>query len=166
VRADALKFVGPIPNGPLRVLTMTAMSAEDLGKRIAAARAYRGMELASLADAINVTPAVLQRLETGLEDLDEGAEWALLEVVAGATRLPTQFFTVDFQALPNEGAPTSRLERLEQKVDEALERMDGVVREADGQMTRGKDQLDRFIETMGPDRDLLQKIARRLDIPT
>jgi transcriptional regulator with XRE-family HTH domain len=142
------------------------MSVEELGKRIAAARAYRGMDVASLADAVRLTPTVLQRFEVGTEDLGEEAQRALLEAVADATRLPIQFFAVDFQSLPDEGPPSSRLAALEAKVDEALLRMDRVVAEADAQMTRGKEQLDRFIETMGPDRELIRKIAAHLGIPT
>lgn len=140
------------------------MSAEDLGKRVSAARAYRGMDVASLADAVGLTPTLLQRFEVGTEELSDEAERSLLEAVAEVTRLPVQFFTVAFAGLADEGAPSSRLHTLEQKVDEALARMDLVVAEAEGQMTRGKKQLDRFIKTMGPDRELIRAIARHLGV--
>jgi transcriptional regulator with XRE-family HTH domain len=143
---------------------MAGMSAEDLGKRITAARSYAGIDIPSLADAISVTPAALQRWEAGLEELAEGDMWTLIKAIADATRLPEQFFTVDFQSLVGEEPPEARLARLERKVDEALARMDLVAAEADRQMTRGKKQLDRFIANMEPERELLRRIAAHLDV--
>ena len=125
-----------IPNGiglPFP-LTMRPMLVEDLGRRITAARAYRGMDLASLADAVGITTPALTRLEAGMTSLSDGDQWALLQAVASATRLPEQFFTVDFESLPLDESPERALDRLERKVDEALARMDEVVREAEEQM--------------------------------
>jgi transcriptional regulator with XRE-family HTH domain len=142
------------------------MSVSDLGKRITAARGYRAMDLASLADSINVTAPALQRFEAGVEPLSEGDQWALIGAIAEATQLPVSFFTTDFQSLPNEGPPEARLDRLEHKIDHALERMDKVIEEAENQMARGKEQLDRFIAAQEPERDLLRRVAAHLDVHT
>jgi hypothetical protein len=42
--------------------------------------------------------------------------------------------------------------------------MDHVIAEAEKQMSRGKEQLDRFIASREPDRELLRRIAAHLDI--
>jgi transcriptional regulator with XRE-family HTH domain len=154
------------------------MSIDDLGKRIAAARGYTGMSIQSLADAVNVTVPALERFEGGLEDLSEGDCWALVKAIAAATRLPEQFFTVDFESLIADEPPEVKLSRLEQRADEtlslmndmagvvneALARMNEVSREADAQMTRGKEQLDRFVEHQAPDHELLVRIAEHLGV--
>ena len=136
----------------------------DLGKRIRAARAYAGINQENLADSTGISPHTIQRVEAGLEEFGESERWSLIHAIAQATRLPEQWFTVDFDSLAREEAPEDKLGRLEGKVDAALARMDQVVAEAENQMTRGKQQLDRFIETQTSDRDLLHQIARRLDI--
>jgi len=137
--------------------------SDDLGKRIAAARAYAGLSAESLADSINLTPTAINRLEAGVEELDGEEHWAVIKNVSAATGCPVAFFTTDFAALASGEAPSERLERLEQKVDEALSRMDDVVREAENQMTRGKEQLDRFIAAQDADRDTLHRIVAKLD---
>jgi transcriptional regulator with XRE-family HTH domain len=148
---------------------MVAMSethrvGDDLGKRIAAARAYAGISQEVLADAISLTLHAVQRIEAGVEELKEGDRWSPHHTEAAATRLPEQFFTVDFEDLQADRAPEDRLSALEQKIDTALARMDQVVVDAEGQMTRGKTQLDRFIEHQKPERDLLRRIAEHLDV--
>jgi transcriptional regulator with XRE-family HTH domain len=137
---------------------------DDLGKRIAAARAYAGISLETLADGISLTPYAIQRIEAGIETLSQGDRRSLVKSVAASTRLPEQFFTVDYAELAAEKAPEDELARLEGKIDTALERMDRVVEEAEGQMTRGKKQLDRFIEVQQPERDLLRRIAEHLGV--
>jgi transcriptional regulator with XRE-family HTH domain len=137
----------------------------DFGKRIAAARAYSGIDLDSLADSLSLSPHALHRIEAGLEDLDETQRWGLIKAIAAATRLPEQFLTVDFDSLATDEPPERKLDQLEAKIDAALARMDEVVAEAEGQMTRGKKQLDRFIEHQQPERDLLRRIAEHLNIP-
>lgn len=136
----------------------------DLGKRIAAARAYADISPETLADSIGLTPHTLQRIEAGLEELSEGDRWAIIRAVATATRLPRQFLTVDFRVLAGAEPPEDKLDRLEAKIDAALARMDDVVKEAENQMSRGKTQLDRFIDAQQPGRDLLKRIAEHLGI--
>ncbi len=145
---------------------MAGMSGTDLGRRIAAARAYTGMSVQSLADAVNVTVPALERFENDLADLSEDDRWALLCAIANATRLPTQFFTVDFATLPDEGPPSLRLAALEGKVESGLEEARRIGQEAQATMDQGKDQLQQFLAAMEPDRDLIRQIAAHLGIPT
>jgi transcriptional regulator with XRE-family HTH domain len=144
----------------------TSELPDDIGKRIAAARAYAGIDVESLADAISLTPPLVRRIEAGLQDLPEGDQWSMIHAVAGTTRLPEQFFTVEWTTLVGVAPPEDRLAQLERTVAAALVRMDRVVAEAESQMTRGKKQLDRFIEHQAPDRELLRKIAEHLGIPS
>ncbi len=137
---------------------------DDLGKRVAAARAMASIDRDTLADSTGMTSHVLQRIESGLEDLDDSGRRAIIGVVAAATRLPEQFFTVDYWALDRDTPPEDKLNTLERKIDMALARMDEVVREAEGQMTRGKDQLDRFIEVQARDREIMRRVAAHLGI--
>jgi len=139
--------------------------SDDLGRRIAAARAYAGLSAESLADSINMTPTAINRLEAGIEELDGEEYWAVIKNVSAATACPVAFFTTDFASLARGEAPTERLESLEKKIDDALERMNCVADEADQQMARGKEQLDRFIEHQAPDRELLRAIATHLGLP-
>lgn len=137
---------------------------DDLGKRITAARAYAGLSQETLADGVSLTLHAIQRIEAGVEQLTPGDRRSLIRTVAASTRLPEQFFTVDYSDLAAEKAPEDELARLEAKIDTALERMDRVVEEAETQMTRGKEQLDRFVEVQQPERDLLRRIAEHLGV--
>lgn len=141
----------------------TSELPHDIGKRITAARAYAGIDVEGLADAVGLSAPLLRRIEAGLEDLREGDWWSTIHAVAGTTRLPEQFFTVEWDTLAGAAPPEDRLAELEEKVNVALARMDRVVAEAEAQMTRGKEQLDRFIEAQGPDRAMLYRIAAKLD---
>jgi transcriptional regulator with XRE-family HTH domain len=138
---------------------------DDLGKRIAAARAYAGLSPETLADSISLTAAAIHRIEAGLEKLPEEERWSVIRAVSAATDCPIAFFTTDFASLDAGVPPEQKLARLEGQVDNALRRMDEVIREAKDQMNRGKDQLDRFIEHQAPDHDLLLRIAEHLGVP-
>jgi transcriptional regulator with XRE-family HTH domain len=138
---------------------------DDTGHRITAARAYAGLSQEALADSLGITVPALQRIEAGLAEQSTEDEWAILRGVSAATRVPLQAFTVDFGLLDGTAPPEARLAQLEQKIDQALARMDQVAKEADFQMTRGKQQLDRFIEAQQSDRDLLRRIADHVGVP-
>jgi transcriptional regulator with XRE-family HTH domain len=101
------------------------MDSYELGKRIAAARAYAGWERDTLADGIGMTPATLQRIETGDEALEIGDTqfWSVVQAVAATTRLPTQFFTLDFSTFPEDGPPEARLEQRIEPLLDHLERV-------------------------------------------
>jgi transcriptional regulator with XRE-family HTH domain len=96
---------------------MTDIDEADFGKRIKAARCYRGL---TLADSIRVTEHALSRLEAGVQPLTEGDQWALLKAVAVALHLPEQFFTVDFQSLAREESPESKLVQYEALIERLL----------------------------------------------
>ncbi len=138
---------------------------DDIGRRISAARAYAGLSVEALADSIGLKHEVLQRLEAGAEVLTEEEWWGIVRNVGAITRVPVQAFSVEFGTLDGTQPPEVRLTQLEEKIDEALARMDEVAEEADRQMTRGKEQLDRFIETQQSDRDLLRRIAEHVGVP-
>lgn len=139
---------------------------DDLRKRIAAARCYAGLTQPGLADAIGLTAPALERLELGLTELSPPEERAVISAVAEVTGVPVGLFTADLAAIRGVEPPEDKLARLESKVDEALRRMDAVVLEAEGQMSRGKAQLDRFIANMQGDRDTLGLIAETLGVPS
>lgn len=140
------------------------MIPNDLGKRIRAARAYAGLEIDVLADAMSLTPQLLGRIEAGVEALPDDDARSVIRGVAGITRLPEAIFTVDLATLRGEESPTSIAEALSAKIDAALERMDEVIAQAEQQMTRGAEQLDRFIAHQHEDRDLLRTIADHVGV--
>jgi transcriptional regulator with XRE-family HTH domain len=93
----------------------------DLGKRITAARAYAGIDRETLADGVSLTPTGIQRLEAGLDELTHDERRSTIQQIAAATRLPEQFFTVDYAELAGETTPERRLDQL----DATLKSMDG-----------------------------------------
>lgn len=136
------------------------MIPNDFGKRVRGARAYAGLHLDSLADAMAITPQLLGRIEAGVEQLADDDARAIIRGVAAITRLPEALFTVDLATLEGEEAPQT----VVAKVDEALGQMHDVIAEARSQMRRGKEQLDRFIAHQHEDRDLWREIARKVGV--
>jgi hypothetical protein len=100
---------------------MALAADNDLGKRVAAACAYRGVSRVCLADALNISPFLLERFQAGVDELSNDDGWRLIDAIAGILRLPLEFFTVDFLTLPCEGPPEVRSARLERKVEELLD---------------------------------------------
>jgi transcriptional regulator with XRE-family HTH domain len=137
---------------------------EDFGRRLRAASAYAGLTVDQVADALGMTPAALGRIEAGAEQLEGDERRALMGAVARVTGLPEAFFTISLAQLVGEEVPESIVDGLSRKIDEALAAMDLVVAEAQEQMTRGKDQLDRFISHQHEDRDLWRKIAEKVGV--
>jgi transcriptional regulator with XRE-family HTH domain len=86
--------------------------SRELGKRIQAARAYVGLDREALADALGLGPPTLGRIEAGVEPLNAVDRRAVITGVANVTRIPEEFFTVDFSTLVGEETPESTLERL------------------------------------------------------
>lgn len=98
----------------------------DLGKRISAARAYAGIDRETLADGVSLTPTGIQRLEAGLDELTDSERRSTIRQIAAATRLPEQFFTVDYAALARETPPERKLERIDTalaSIDDRLARI-------------------------------------------
>ncbi|HTA73318.1 MAG TPA: hypothetical protein VK733_03545 [Gemmatimonadaceae bacterium] len=97
--------------------------ANDLGNQIPAARAYAGISRSTLADSISVSTHALQRIEAGLEEYGESERWALIHAITLATRLPEQFFTVDFAQLEREESPESRIAQYEALIERSLDEL-------------------------------------------
>lgn len=147
--------------------TMAGMSearGDDLGRRIAAARAYRSMSVQVLADELGIKAPTVERVELGTETMTDDEAWALLENVARVTDLPTQFFTVDFEQLPSAGSPSTQLGKL-------MERMELVLSRGDRQIIDGRGLIEAFLEHSrrnekrdADDSGLIRRIAAHLGI--
>lgn len=137
---------------------------EDFGRRLRAASAYAGLTVEQVADALGMTPAALGRVEAGAEKLEDDERRALMGAVARVTGLPEAFFTISLAQLVGEEIPEAIVAGLSRKIDEALARMDLVIAQAEAQMTRGKEQLDRFIAHQHEDRDLWRRIAEKVGV--
>jgi transcriptional regulator with XRE-family HTH domain len=68
---------------------MMRMSAEELGKRVRAARAYAGWSQDELAEKIQVSQPTLARIEKG----ERQARWIEIMGIAEVTGLPRIWFT-------------------------------------------------------------------------
>jgi transcriptional regulator with XRE-family HTH domain len=68
---------------------MMRMSAEELGKRVRAARAYAGWSQDELAEKIQVSQPTLARIEKG----ERQARWIEVMGIAEVTGLPRIWFT-------------------------------------------------------------------------
>ncbi len=134
----------------------------ELGRRIRSARAYAGITAQTLAAGMSTDLNALERLEAGIQPLDPAARRTVITIVSQQTGCPEQFFTADFSALDGEEPPESKLDRLERKIDVALAAMDSVVAEAREQMTRGGQQLDRFMGVQGGAEGRMVRMERML----
>ena len=72
--------------------------ALDLGRRIAAARAYRDLDQDTVAKEVGVRRDTLGRYEKGF--IPKPSRAGAAEGAAKATRLPREFFSIDFRELP------------------------------------------------------------------
>lgn len=68
---------------------MDLMSAEELGKRVRAARAYAGLSQDELAEKIQISQPTLARVEKG----ERQARWIEIMGIAEVTGLPRVWFT-------------------------------------------------------------------------
>ena len=73
---------------------------KDLGRRIAAARAYREMSQAKLATDLHMDPSTLGRYEKGQIPYLDRQRPGLEKEVAEALELPIEFFEIEFSELP------------------------------------------------------------------
>jgi hypothetical protein len=75
---------------------------DDLGRRIAAARAYAGeIGRAELAARISSTEDAIKQLEAGVPHLDETTRVVVIKAIADACGLPYAFFTVNWEEMPD-----------------------------------------------------------------
>jgi transcriptional regulator with XRE-family HTH domain len=97
----------------------------ELGRRVAAARAYRDVDQQTVAEKLGVGRDTLGRYERGKIDKRYKRE-GLIEIAAQVTQLPHEFFAIDFKELPlmekawRQAQRLPRPEDLEAIVDRAL----------------------------------------------
>jgi transcriptional regulator with XRE-family HTH domain len=90
-------------------MTVDNPSPTDLGRRLAAARAYRQVHQIPLAKMLGLDPATLGRYEKG-EGLEGPVKRAgVIERSSKELDLPREFFSVDFSKLPEMAAAWHRV---------------------------------------------------------
>lgn len=77
------------------------MTAEELGRRMAAARAYAGVTQTEMGKHLQLSTSTLRRIESG----EQRATLDLCKVVAERCGLPLAFFEVDLSRLTELSAP-------------------------------------------------------------
>jgi len=96
----------------------------ELGRRVKAARHYRGLDQETAAEKMRVEPATLGRYEKG--QIPEIKRSGLIERASEATDLPHEFFSVNFDDLPlmvrawRQASRLPRPEDLQALIDEML----------------------------------------------
>ncbi len=99
-------------------------TAYDLGRRLAAGRAYRNLDQVTVAKRLKVEPATLGRYEKG--EIPELAQRGLVEKASQTLKLPEEFFLVSLDELPLMAEAWKQARRLpnpgdlEQLVDAVL----------------------------------------------
>jgi transcriptional regulator with XRE-family HTH domain len=88
-------------SGELPVL----VQADDVARRVRAARAYAGLSVRELADAIGIGLQTIKRIEAGSRAPRTMEVWAIAEVCG----LPREWFEVDFDDLARHAAAAGEL---------------------------------------------------------
>jgi transcriptional regulator with XRE-family HTH domain len=84
--------------------------AYDLGRRIAAGRAYRNLDQATVAKRMKMEPATLGRYEKG--EIPEMVRRGLVEKASQTLKLPEEFFLIDLAELPLMAEAWKQIQRL------------------------------------------------------
>ena len=84
--------------------------AYDLGRRIAAGRAYRNIDQATVAKRLKIEPATLGRYEKG--EIPELVQRGLVERASQTLKLPEEFFLVNLEELPLMAEAWKQAQRL------------------------------------------------------
>jgi transcriptional regulator with XRE-family HTH domain len=79
-------------------MTVKRRTAYDLGRRVAAGRAYRNLDQATVAKRMKIEPATLGRYEKG--EIPELVQRGLVEKASQTLKLPEEFFLVNLDELP------------------------------------------------------------------
>lgn len=87
-----------------------APPAYDLGRRVAAARAYRNLDQATVAKRMKMEPATLGRYEKG--EIPELVRRGLVEKSSLTLKLPEEFFLVNLAELPLMAEAWKQVQRL------------------------------------------------------
>jgi transcriptional regulator with XRE-family HTH domain len=96
-----------------------APPAYDLGRRVAAARAYRNLDQVTVAKRLKMEPATLGRYEKG--EIPELVRRGLVEKSSLTLKLPEEFFLVNLAELPLMAEAWKQVQRLPRPED--LERL-------------------------------------------
>jgi transcriptional regulator with XRE-family HTH domain len=87
-----------------------APPAYDLGRRVAAARAYRNLDQVTVAKRLKMEPATLGRYERG--EIPELVRSGLVEKSSLTLELPEEFFYVNLAELPLMAEAWKQVQRL------------------------------------------------------
>jgi transcriptional regulator with XRE-family HTH domain len=82
----------------------------DLGRRLAAARAYRNLDQATVAKRMKIEPATLGRYEKG--EIPELLGRGLVERASLTLELPEEFFLINLAELPLMAEAWRQVQRL------------------------------------------------------
>jgi transcriptional regulator with XRE-family HTH domain len=85
-------------------------NAYDLGRRVAAGRAYRNLDQVTVARRMKMEPATLGRYEKG--EIPELVQRGLVEKASQILKLPEEFFLVNLEELPLMAEAWKQAQRL------------------------------------------------------
>jgi transcriptional regulator with XRE-family HTH domain len=91
-------------------MTVKRRTAYDLGRRVAAGRAYRNLDQATVAKRLKIEPATLGRYEKG--EIPELVQRGLVEKASQTLKLPEEFFLVNLAELPLMAEAWKQVRRL------------------------------------------------------
>jgi transcriptional regulator with XRE-family HTH domain len=91
-------------------MTARKRTAYDLGRRVAAGRAYRNLDQATVARRMKIEPATLGRYEKG--EIPELVQRGLVEKASQTLKLPEEFFLVNLAELPLMAETWKQVQRL------------------------------------------------------
>jgi transcriptional regulator with XRE-family HTH domain len=107
-------------------MTVKRRTAYDLGRRIAAGRAYRNLDQATVAKRLKIEPATLGRYEKG--EIPELVQRGLVEKASQTLKLPEEFFLLNLEELPLMAEAWKQAQRLPHP-DDLGRLVDGVLSE-------------------------------------
>lgn len=96
-------------------MTVKKRTAYDLGRRLAAGRAYRNLDQATVAKRLLIEPATLGRYEKG--EIPELVRRGLIERASQTLKLPEEFFLVNLEELPLMAEAWKQVQRLPRPED-------------------------------------------------
>lgn len=70
-------------------------NADELSRRLRAARAYKGLSKLEMATALGMSESTYKRIETGTKGFEGWQREGFLAAIADATGMPRGFFNVD-----------------------------------------------------------------------
>ena len=93
--------------------SVVLVQSSDVARRVRAARAYAGLSVRELADAIGIGVQTIKRIEAGARAPRTMEVWAIAEVCG----LPNEWFEMDVEGLANHAAAAADLlERVDRRL--------------------------------------------------